>query len=211
MFKLLISLLTLTVANQLLAGVLSITSTPGEADIYLGPIHGNVTLNKAGATSADGKKPFVIDMKDVIANYSQSEVFAIEIRKKGFESKNYIIPKLDKADLTIEVNLTRISKFEKAKEIDQIIAELFDAQRLIRGKNYSDAQQKLLEVEKITGDLSVNKELLGSAYYLQGDYKKALAYFQMAYMTNPDNLDAYKMIVYLEKSMGVTKAKDAEK
>lgn len=61
------------------------------------------------------------------------------------------------------------------------------------------AIQKITEVEKAFPRLSVTKELQAAAYYMQNDYKKALDYYQQAFAANMENLDAYKMVLYLEK------------
>ena len=46
-------------------------------------------------------------------------------------------------------------------------------------------------------------ELLGSAYYLKKDFRSSLGAYRKAFSLNPDNMDAYRMKLYLEKSFNV--------
>jgi tetratricopeptide (TPR) repeat protein len=184
---------------------LSINSTPDKAEVRILPLSGG-EARKAGET------PFKIPMNEASSSYANGgDVFMIELIKDGYEPYRMVVPEFIKSDISIDVVLTQRTGLDEIKKIDKGMADLFEAQRMIRSRNYIGAIKKIDEVEKSIPKLSVTKELQGATYYMQNDYKSALDYYQQAYAANTENLDAYKMIVYLEKAMGIRKAKDTSK
>jgi tetratricopeptide (TPR) repeat protein len=182
---------------------LVVNSFPDKAEIRLSSPSGGTIAQKAGET------PFKISLAEVLRSYANgNNVFVLEVVKEGYETYRIIIPEFLKSDLTIDVVLTQKNDLEFLKRVDKGMNLLFEAQRMIRSRNYQGAQSKIAEVEQLIPKLSITKELEASAYYLQNDFKRALDYYQQAFAANGENLDAYKMIVYLEKAMGLTKASD---
>lgn len=187
------------------ANDLVISTTPDNAEIRIKRLT-EPTARKAG------QSPFKMSLSQLLSNYANgSDMFMIEVIKEGHETYRAVLPAFVKSDLNMQVILQPRADWEEYKKIDKAIAELFEAQRMIRSKNYDGATKKIEEVEKNYPHLSVTKELKASSYYLRNDYKKALDYFQQAYYANTENLDAYKMMVYLEKAMGVKKASGEKK
>lgn len=182
------------------ANDLVISTTPDNAEIRIRRLT-DTTSRKAG------QSPFKMPLSQLLSSYaSGSDMFMIEVVKEGHEVYRTVLPSFVKADVSMQILLQPRADWEEYKKIDKAIAELFEAQRMIRSKNYDGAGKKIDEVEKNYPHLSITKELKASSYYLRNDYKKALDYYQQAYYANTENLDAYKMMVYLEKSMGVKKA-----
>ena len=62
---------------------------------------------------------------------------------------------------------------------------------------------KLEDLEKKNPRLSIIPELRATAMYLNKDVEGALSYYRKAFSVNPDNADAYRMKIYLEKKLGV--------
>jgi len=185
-----------------LAKDLVVNSTPDKADVRITSLNGT-DVKKAGET------PFKIPLSEASATYANgADVFIVEVFKDGYETYRLVIPEFLKADLTLDVILTQRADLETLKKVDKSMADLFEAQRMIRSKNYLGALKKIDEVDKLMPKLSVTKELQAATYYLQNDYKKAFDYYQQAFAANTENLDAYKMILYLEKAMGIKKARD---
>ena len=182
------------------ANDLVISTTPDNAEIRI------KRLTEVNARKA-GQSPFKMSLSQLITNFaSGSDMFMIEVVKEGHETYRTVLPSFVKSDVSMQVVLQPRADWEEYKKIDKAIAELFEAQRMIRSKNYDGATKKIEEVEKNYPHLSVTRELKASSYYLRNDYKKALDYYQQAYYANTENLDAYKMMVYLEKAMGVKKS-----
>ena len=113
----------------------------------------------------------------------------------------------DNIDIDMLVNLEAKEDFIKYQVIDKAIADLFEAQRLMRAQDVDKAIGMLERVEEDVPHISVVPDLLGSAHYLKKNYKSALDNYKKAYRINPDNRDAYKMTNYLNKSLKVSKGK----
>src|SRR5690606_4290950 len=98
-------------------------------------------------------------------------------------------------------------KIDKAiinlKEHDALMNKLFDVQKLVRGRNFSDAISQLSNLESQHPSLSIIPEMKATAYYMSKDVEKALSYYRKAFAINPENQDAFRMKVYLEKKLGV--------
>ena len=195
----LLTILALLISSAF-AKEITVNSTPTKADVKISPLSGG-NGRKAGET------PYKISLSEASTTYANgSDIFIVEVLKEGYETYRILIPNFLKAAINLDVVLEQKTDLETIKKIDKGMADLFEAQRMIRSSNYEGAIQKITEVEKALPKLSVTKELQAAAYYMQNDYKKALDYYQQAFATNTDNLDAYKMVLYLEKAMSVSKA-----
>jgi tetratricopeptide (TPR) repeat protein len=195
-FLLLFALFTTVVS----AKELIVTSTPNKAEVRILPLSGASDNRKAGET------PFSIPIAEAASAYANgSDIFILEVHKEGYETYRVIIPEFIKASINLDVVLNQKNDLETIKKVDKGMTILFEAQRMIRSKNYEGALKKIDEAEAVMPKLSVTKELQAATYYMQNDYKKALDHYQQAFAANTENLDAYKMIVYLEKAMGVKK------
>jgi tetratricopeptide (TPR) repeat protein len=178
-----------------IAGKLTIKSQPDAAEIFI--IDGNskpVLL---------GKTPFESDLEDIIRNYVKSSSFVLELKKDGHDPYRVLVAKSANVDMALTATLELSQAITNIKEHDFLMNELFDVQKLIRARNFTDAINKLEDLEKKNPRLSIIPELRATAMYLNKDVEGALSYYRKAFSVNPDNADAYRMKIYLEKKLGV--------
>ena len=197
---LLITILTLFSTN-VLAEKIEIKSNPEEAEIY-------VLSDESANAQKIGKTPFKQDLKELIQTYVKKNNFVIELRKDGYESYRILLTKTSNLDVELSVNMEVSREIQTIKKHDLLVVELFDVQKLIRGKNFVDAMNKLNELEKKYPHFSIIAELKATTYYMMKDVEKALSYYRKSFALNSDNVDAYKMKVYLEKKLGIDTEKN---
>lgn len=178
------------------AAKLQIKSNPPEAEIF-------VYSDASSAPEKIGKTPFKADLQELIDTYVKKNIFILEIKKDGFEDYKILFTRNAEADITLSVNLEVSKKIATIKSHDTLMTRLFEVQRLVRAKNYGDALSQLDELEEKYPHFSIIAELKATAYYMNKDVEKALSYYRRSFALNPDNVDAYKMKVYLEKKLGV--------
>lgn len=176
------------------AAKLTIKSQPEGAEIFVSINGKNVRL---GAT------PYETDLSEIIRTYVKSNSFMIELKKTGHMPYRVLLAKTEDVDLELTANLELDQAVSNHKEHDLLMNQLFDVQKLIRGRNFRDALLKLDDLEKKHPTLSVIPELKATSYYMNKEVENALSYYRKAFALNPDNSDAYRMKVYLEKKLGV--------
>lgn len=196
MIRLILATLLTIFAVNAFAEKIEIKSNPEEADIF-------VLSDEGGEPQKIGKTPFKQDLKELIATYVKKNNFVIELRKDGYEHYRILFTKTSNIDVELSVNMEVSREIQTIKKHDLLMVELFDVQKLIRGKNFPDAMLKLNELEKKYPHFSIIAELKATTYYMQKDVEKALSYYRKSFALNSDNVDAYKMKVYLEKKLGI--------
>jgi hypothetical protein len=175
---------------------IDIKSNPEEAEIYV-YFDENVVPQKLGKT------PYSYNLEELIKTYVKKNNFIIEIRKEGFDPYKVLFTKMTGLDVELSVNLEVSKEIKMIKKHDMLMTELFDVQKMIRGKNFQDALTKLTTLEKEYPHFSIIAELKATNYYMMKDVEKALSYYRKAFALNSDNIDSYKMKVYLEKKLGI--------
>jgi tetratricopeptide (TPR) repeat protein len=195
----LFNLLILT--NICFAAKIDIKSNPVEAEIL-------IYFSENSPPQKIGKTPFTYNLEELINTYVKKNSFIIELRKDGFEPYKILFSKTSNLDVELSVNLEVNKDISTIKKHDQLIVEIFDVQKLIRGKNFTDALGKLNNLEKDYPHFSIISELKGTTYYMMKDIEKALSQYRKAFALNSDNVDAYKMKVYLEKRLGIDTEKN---
>lgn len=179
---------------------LNIKTTPEKAVVYI--------RKPAESKRAKlGETPLKVNIEDIFANYSTERTFIIEIEKDGHKDYNLLTSIYNKADINFDVKMEVSEDVRLTKNFDAIVSQLFEAQRLIRDKNYSAAIENLKELTRDHGNLSTVYEMLGSAYYLNKDFQNALSSYRKAFSLNAENSDAYSLKLYLEKALGVRSVK----
>jgi len=189
-------LLVNQIVNKAFGDIIKIVSNPDKASVSVRALNGT-EFKKAGET------PFEMSAATLKSNFSLGEIFILRIEKEGHEADQYITADIGKADFELTTNLKVKSQFDDAKLIDKSITSLFEAQRLIRSKNYEQALKILSSLQENVPTLSTIKEFIGMTYYVQGKYKESLDAYTAAYTTNPENLDSLKMITYIKKLLGI--------
>jgi tetratricopeptide (TPR) repeat protein len=127
----------------------------------------------------------------------------LELKKDGHDPYRVLVAKTANVDMALTATLELSQAITNIKEHDSLMNELFDVQKLIRARNFVDAINKLEDLEKKNPRLSIIPELRATAMYLNKDVEGALSYYRKAFSVNPDNADAYRMKIYLEKKLGV--------
>ncbi len=181
---------------------LNINSNPSSSDVFVI----NPTTNKRVKI---GRTPFEIQMQEVVTNFSESQVFLIEVVKEGYEDYRVMVGQIGSNEVNLSVNLSPVKTIIEQKQTDELMAQLFDIQRQIRTKDYSNAIDRLMSLDKKFPNYSIISELIGSAYYLDQKFKEALSYYRKAFSINPENKDAFIMKNYLEKKFNLTLEKDS--
>jgi tetratricopeptide (TPR) repeat protein len=191
----LLYLFILLFSPLVLAGKITIKSQPDAADIFI--------IDGTSKPVPLGKTPFESDLEDIIRNYVKSSSFVLELKKDGHDPYRVLVAKTANVDMALTATLELSQAITNIKEHDSLMNELFDVQKLIRARNFVDAINKLEDLEKKNPRLSIIPELRATAMYLNKDVEGALSYYRKAFSVNPDNADAYRMKIYLEKKLGV--------
>jgi tetratricopeptide (TPR) repeat protein len=178
-----------------IAGKISIKSQPDSAEIFI--------VDGSSKPVLLGKTPFESDLEEIIRNYVKSSSFVLELKKDGHDPYRVLVAKTANVDMALTATLELSQAITNIKEHDFLMNELFDVQKLIRARNFTDAINKLEDLEKKNPRLSIIPELRATAMYLNKDVEGALSYYRKAFSVNPDNADAYRMKIYLEKKLGV--------
>lgn len=195
MMKILLPLfLGLIFVTPVMGSKIILKSQPEGAEIY---------INVGGRPVRLGTTPYEADLSEVIKTYVKSNSFLIELKKAGHIPYRVLLAKTDDVDLELTANLELDQAVSNHKDHDLLMNELFDVQKLIRGRNFRDALMKLDDLEKKHPTLSIIPELKATSYYMNKEVENALSYYRKAFALNPDNSDAYRMKVYLEKKLGV--------
>jgi tetratricopeptide (TPR) repeat protein len=184
----------LIIAQISFAKEIKITSTPSGAEVWVRPI-GNLNFQKVGET------PYVAEVKNIVDTYTKTDVFVIELRKADHQYHRYIMSDLSNADIEISTKLELQDDYSLMLKVDDASQGMFEAQRLMRAKNYDAAITKLDEILKKFPRLSILYELKGTALYLSKKPIEALEQYKEAFKYNPQNFDAFKMKEYLEKTI----------
>ena len=175
---------------------LSVNSEPAGTEIFI-----SEDANKKEVLI--GKTPFKKDIEELINTYVKKNSFIITLKKKGYENYNVLFSKTTDNDVALSVNLKVDQGIKKIQEHDLLMIQLFDVQKLIRGRDLSSALAKLDTLEKKYPEFSIVAELKGTTYYMNKNIEGALTQYRKAFALNSKNSDAYKMKVYLEKKLGV--------
>jgi tetratricopeptide (TPR) repeat protein len=197
MNKTLVFAILMTLCFGANASELKITSNPEDCEVV-------VKNAQTGQESTLGKTPYTGNLETISQNVAGSNVFMVQLKKEGFEPMRIIVTKVGNTDIVLSANLEISKNITLNRDFDTLAGELFDVQRLIRVKDYDSSLKKLDQLEKKFPHFSVVYEMKGSVFYLTKEYKRALAYYRKAFATNPDNMDAYRMKIYLEKKFNIT-------
>ena len=173
-----------------------ILSTPSDVEVF-------IKKTPKDTPQKLGKTPLKLKANEVFSKIGEQKTFLIKLVKDGFKSYEVVLVKSENVDMKLDFLLEINPKYKIINKHDLLISDLFKVQRLIRSNNLSEAITKLEGLEKENKDFSVITELKGIAYYMQKDLNKALSMFRLAFSKNPDNQDAYKMKVYIEKKLGL--------
>lgn len=148
-----------------------------------------------------GKTPLTRNIQE-LSGQSKSGFVVIAIEKDGYLPQSILVSSLLKSEMVIHVNLDPFQDHLNYKNIDKVISDLFEAQRLIRSQQYDEAISFLKTIEEKESNISVIPEMIAGGYYLKKDMKTALTWYRKAYRLNTENKDASTLKAYLEKALG---------
>jgi len=180
--------------NVAWAAKLTLKSRPAGAEVF---IHVNGKSAKIGVTPFDG------DLTEIMKTYAQSNSFMFELKKEGHVPYRVLLARTNDVDLELAANLELDPAIDNVKEHDSLMNKLFSIQKLVRSRNFQDALEQLSSLEKKYPDLSIIPEMKATTYYMNKDVESALSYYRRAFAVNPENQDAYRMKLYLEKKLNV--------
>jgi hypothetical protein len=184
--------------NNVNAGKVTITSNPEGSIIY-------VKNAKKGERLKIGKTPFTGNMEQLVSNISSSSAFVVEVTKPGFDPYRILLTKANDMDIELDVNLEVSRNIKMAQDLDLLTTDLFDVQRMIRGKDFKSSLEKLNLLEKKFPHYSIIAEMKGSVFYFMKEFKRSLGFYRKAFSLNPENREAYQMKIYLEKKFNIFK------
>ena len=187
-------ILSIILSDVSMAAKLNIKSQPDAAEIF---------ISTNGKPIRLGVTPYEANLTEVMNVYVKSNSFLLEIRKSGHTTYRVLLAKTTDSDLELTANLELDEAISNIKEHDSLMNQLFDVQKLVRGRNFRDALAKLDDLEKKHPALSIIPEMKATAYYMNKEVESALSYYRKAFSLNSDNHDAYRMKLYLEKKLGV--------
>ena len=188
---------TLLLLSQSLWGQskIIIKSQPPGADIYIASTNAKpVRL---------GNTPYEADLNEIVNSYVKSNSFVLELKKSGHNPYRLLVAKTTEADLELTANLELDEAISNIKDHDLLMNDLFNVQKLVRGRNFADALKQLDALEKKHPQLSIIPEMKATTYYMNQDIENALSYYRKAFALNPENADAYRMKTYLEKKLNL--------
>lgn len=175
------------------SGEVSINSIPDGAEVFM-TIKGK--SNKVGVT------PYKAD-SDVFYSNANADYFFVEVIKKGHVPYRFLVSKISNIDIEIMAPLVSDSSVADIQKYDNMINNLLRGQQLIRSKNFDGAIELLTKLENEFSEFSIISELKGMAYYFGRRPEEALSSYRQAFSKNTQNVDAYKMKVFLEKKLNV--------
>jgi len=177
------------------ASKLTIKSQPPGAEIFI--------QSASSKAVRIGTTPYEADLNEIVDSYVKSNSFVLELKKSGHNPYRLLVAKTAEADLELTANLELDKAISNLKDHDLLMNELFNVQKLVRGRNFTDALKQLDTLEKKHPQLSIIPEMKATTYYMNKDIEKALSYYRKAFSLNPENSDAYRMKTYLEKKLNL--------
>lgn len=154
---------------------------------------------KTGDSVSIGETPFKGSMEEIAGRIGDGSGFVLEARKDGFEPYRLLLTTLGGSNIDLKINLKVSKDIKIVQDLDLLMNDLFDVQRLVRGQDYESAMKKISMLEKKFPHFSIISEIKGSIHYLRKDFTRSLNSYRKAFALNPKNRSAYRMKTYLEK------------
>lgn len=186
--------LTFILNASTFAGAFVVNSSPKDCEVF-------VIDAETGKKSALGKTPFESSLEQVVGGGDGA--VQLEVSKPGFIPYHIALPISVGADIKVFANLEVERDVKMTQDFDLLVGDLFDVLRMVRVKDYNNSFSKLEKLEKRFPHFSIIFEMKGMISYLKKNYKEALNFYRKSFGLNPQNQEAYRMKVYLEKKFNV--------
>lgn len=205
-------------STSCVTGKLYVDSTPNNSKVF---------VRAAGASKSEsiGQSPISRDISDVKKVANGASTIVVEVRKEGYLPRSVIVTDIDSvSDVKVNLELASVEEFVKGSDpslseaqkrilaslnekknlqTNQLIDELFEAQRLTQVGRTQDAERKLDELEKRFPNVATIYEIRGGIAFMKKDYPKALDAFRKAARANPQNVEVLNLKKYLEKKLNI--------
>ena len=171
-----------------------VTSNPDKSSVFIKDI-------QKGKDIEIGKTPLEIDTDELEEKFKFEVTgpIVMEVRQEGYFSSRAFITDIQSADLELSFNLDSHNLLANSKSTDEIVAKLFESQKIIKLQRYDEALKILKELKDKNPTISVIHELEGGVYLLKKDYKLAYKSYVMAYKYNDQNQEALRMKKFIEE------------
>lgn len=187
----------LIVTSFSLQARVQISSNPDDSSIY-------VVNPETSERFSVGTTPYEGSLQELLSRTGDDNTLFLHIEKTGFETYRLLLNSFGRSSLNLNVNLEVAKDIKIVQDLDLLVNDLFDVQRMARGRDFSSALSKLDLLEERFPHYSVIHEMRGSIFYLQQEYTRSLSSYRRAFSLNAENRDAYRMKVYLERRFGVS-------
>ncbi|HLE12662.1 MAG: hypothetical protein A2504_10060 [Bdellovibrionales bacterium RIFOXYD12_FULL_39_22] len=184
---------------------LNIDANQKEVDVFA-KTAGEKEFKKVGTT------PYKVEFNELRKTMNLSKIpMVFEIRKATYITRQFVVVDMGSADMNLYFELEESRDLEEVDRMNKLSSRLFEAQRLIRAKNYNDGTKLLAELAQEYPYASIVYELQGGLYYLKKEMQNALDAFSTALKYDPKNVVAFRMKRFLEAKLNVTRPYQEEK
>ena len=170
---------------------LVLNSSPEQAEVWVGSGTNYVQI---------GNTPLTISKSELKNQLTDDGPYFFRFVAENHTPKEVILTNIPtQSEVFVSITLEKKeSPWEERKdEVNAIIDDLFETQRLARVERYSDALEKIKRVQERHPSLSAAYELEGGIYFLQENFREAYDAYLKAYRLNPTNLESFNMTQYL--------------
>lgn len=190
-------LLLFVVLTGCSTGQVSVFSNPPEAEVFAKPVGGaELTLL--------GKTPTFISSSDLQKKYGSGGPMYLEIRKNGYKTDSFYLSEVTRTDLAIKRELEPVRDRLSQEWLNRNVVKMFEVRRLVEAKRYNEALNQIREAKQELPLVSTVHELEAGILLLKADYRSAVDSYRTALRLNPGNIEAQKMVKYLERTYGYT-------
>ncbi|MBL6990185.1 MAG: hypothetical protein ISR65_10425 [Bacteriovoracaceae bacterium] len=178
------------------SSVITITSTPDKADVHLRKL-------SSGTSKKIGTTPLTVNSSDISKDYDVDGPLYIDLKKDGYATTSAIVTDFSFRDIQLKLVLEAKNLLAYSTEVDGIINDLFEAQKLIRKNNLNDARLILNNIKKKHPYLSIIYEFEGGIHVVNKEFIKALDLFKVAIKYNSNNVEALRLKRAIEKKLNL--------
>ncbi len=171
------------------SSTLKVESDPSDAEVHY--------ILSGQAPRRLGKTPLTVSPPS-------NKPYQIGISKENFETSYVVLPSSLTSDTTevfiiLKESVTGSQANLSKESINKVVRGVAESQKLIKNKDYEQAESLLLALKGEFSFVSVIYDLLGNVYYLKKDIPKALDSYKKSSQLQPGNPDTDRMIRRLEQ------------
>lgn len=187
--------------------LLSLMGCGGTVTIVSSPPDAVVSIVEPGKEQPRplGETPFNIETSELSESVNGGTIVLV-VKKKGFDTKNFIVPNLSGGDLRIETYLsTNLSS--NYKELNRVVSMILEAEGMILDKRYDEAMKVTEKIKELNQNIAAAHQLEATAMFLQKDLKKSRFALLRVIELEPENAGAQRLLDVIEKQLGLNQEK----